>query len=518
MCDPRMVDAQRFSLAIPKLHDELAQLCRGSLYWLACARVEDADRLCRQVLAGMGAGTRAALVVGGRSPQLLTLGLDARQGPTELASCSFSEHQAAAVLQDLPKELERALRPRGRLLLLSVPAQAWSGFDQGWLQAWCMRMRTWLAARDCSLLVVTHAGSAALYFRLQTCNEYLAGLAQLYWQIGAIHYLVHFWRNEWGVSGSCALELEEGAAGFAVRVQPGMPALPDAGDQQLCLALRETLEGAPALSEHWQLFDEPQALLARAMCAQTASVLLAIASNDRVGELARQLYALRQHCGAALKLVVRELEPCLRTPDEQVLLGCGANLVVPCGTRLPRFLTLLGTVQGQLWRGRLPADIEEFLRHRQPPPQRGVVPGGQFVAQVREILALERSDEARHLLLALSPVAGLSVAQTLGQCRLRRYGDFACIGGGRLYLFLFGCPSEGLEMALGHVFRLPWRELFSEYEVLAGVDALWLDWPAGALPNEAPPSAAIAPASRSAGHELLPAPRQVVLPNVLGAP
>lgn len=518
MCDPRMVDAQPFSLAMPNLQDELAQLRRGSLYWLACARVEDADRLCRQILAGMEASARAALVAGGRSPQLLLLGLDACQGPGELASCSFAEHRSAAVLQDLPKELERALRPRGRLLLLSLPAQVWSGFDQRWLLQWCMRMRAWLAERDCSLLVLTHAGSAMLYVRLQACSEYLAGLVQLYRQAGAIHYLVHFWRNELGVNGSCALELEEGTAGFAVRSQSAGPALPAAGDQQLCLALRETLEGAPALSEHWQLFDEPQALLARAMCAQTASVLLAIASNDRVGELARQLYALRQHCGAALKLVVRELEPCLRTPDEQVLLGCGANLVVPCGTRLPRFLTLLGTVQGQLWRGRLSADVEEFLCHRQPPPLRGVVPGGQFVAQVREILALERSDEARHLLLALSPVAGLSVAQTLGQCRLRRYGDFACVAGERLYLFLFGCPSEGLEVALGHVFRLPWRELFSGYEVLMGMDALWLDWPGGSAPNEAPPAAAIAPAPQPAGHGLVPAPRQVVLPNVLGVP
>ncbi|WP_349573309.1 cellulose biosynthesis protein BcsE [Azotobacter salinestris] len=518
MCDPRMVDAQPFSLAIPNLHDELARLRRGSLYWLACARVEDADRLCRQVLAGMGASTRAALVAGGRAPQLLLLGLDACQGPGELASYSFAEHQAAAVLQDLPKELERALRPRGRLLLLSLPAQAWSGFDQRWLLQWCMRMRTWLAARDCSLLVLTHAGSARLYVRLQACSEYLAGLAQLYRQAGAIHYLVHFWRNELGVNGSSALELEEGTAGFAVCTQPGGPVLPAAGDQQLCLALRETLEGAPALSEHWQLFDEPQALLARAMCAQAASVLLTIASNDRVGELARQLYALRQHCGAAVKLVVRELEPCLRTPDEQVLLGCGANLVVPCGTRLPRFLTLLGTVQGQLWRGRLPADVEEFLCHRQPPSLRGVVPGGQFVTQVREILAHERSDEAPHLLLALSPVAGLSVAQILGQCRLRRYGDFACSAGGRLYLFLFGCPSEGLEMALGHVFRLPWRELFSDYEVLTGVDALWLDWPVGTVPGEAPTTAAPAPAPRSVAHDPVPAPRQAVLPNVLGAP
>lgn len=522
MRDPGLVDSHAFSLAIEQLRDELAQLRRGSLYWLTCTQLEDADRVCRQVVAGMAASARATLLVGGRSPQVLLEGLDACQGPAELTPFSFSTRQAQATLQQLPEELERALRPRGRLLLLALPVHAWEHFDEPRLLAWCMRMRAWLAARDCSLLVLSHGRSAMLSARLQACSEYLAGLVQLYREAGAIHYLVHFWRNDLGVSGSCELELElelgEGAAGFVVRAQSGVPALPVAGDQQLHLALREVLEGAPALSEHWLLFDEPQILLARAMRAQAASVLLAIGSNARVGELARLLHELRRRRGPALKLVVRELAPCLRAPDEQVLLGCGANLIVPYGTRLPRFLTLLGSVQGQLWRGRLPEDVEGFLRHRQPPPLRGVLPAGQFVAQVREILALEQPGEARHLLLGLNPVPGLSVAQALNQCRLRRNGDFACSAGGRLYLFFFGCPLEALEMALGNVFRLPWRELFVTHEVLAGVEDVRPEWSTAALPGELPSTTAPAPLPQSASRSPALVPQRVALANALGAP
>jgi len=514
MTDSGRSGPYHFSLAIPKLQDELAQLRRGSLYWLDCTQIEDADKLCRQVLGGMSGSARAALLVEGRSPQLLMRGLDASQGPAELASYSFAGHRAAAVMQDLPKELERTLSPGGRLLLLSVSAQAWGGFDQRGLLDWCMRMRAWLAAHDCSLLILSHGGRAALYARLQACSEYLAGFAQLYRQAGSIHYLMHFWRNELGVSGSRTLEFEA-QGDFAVRPEPGEAAPSAASDQQLCLALRETLEGASVLSGPWQLFDEPQALLVRAMQAQAASVVLEISRHERVGELARRLYALRQHCGSALKLVVREAVPCLRAPDEQALLGCGANLVVPCGTRLTRFLTLLGSVQGQHWRGRLPVDVETFLAHRQPPRLRGMVPAREFAARVREVFAPSRSGETSHLLLALTPPPGLGVMQVLGQCRLRRHGDFACVFGGRLYLFLFGCPPEALEVALGHVFRLPWRELFADYKLLEGPDALWSGFPGGALPSEVPMVAAITPPSSApCGMALLP--RQVVLPGVLG--
>lgn len=516
MRDPGLVDSHTLTLAIAQLRDELAQLRRGSLYWLSCAREEDADLLCRQVLAGMAPDARAALLVGGRAPQALLQGLDGLQGPAELASFSFAECRTRATLEHLPDELERVLRLRGRLLLLSLPAHGWDAFDEPRLLEWCARLRAWLSRHGCCLLVLSHGTSATLALRLHACNEYLAGLAQLYRGEGRIHYLVHFWRNALGVNGSCELELEEGAAGLAVCSQSVPAALPVAGDQQLNLALREVLEGAPALSEHWLLFDEPSALLARALRAQAASVLLEISSNARVGDLARQLAELRRRRGAALKLVVRELEPCLRAPDEQALLGCGANLIVPYGTRLPRFLNLLGSVQGQLWRGRLPADIDAFLRHRQPPPLCGVLPVGQFVAKVRELLGTARPDEVQHLLLELDTVPGLSVAQAFSQCRLQRNGDFACLLGGRLYLFLFGCPVEALEMALGNVFRLPWRELFVGHRVLAGVDELRPDWSAVALADDsthAAPEPLPQPVSRG-----LAAPQRVALANALGAP
>ena len=55
---------------------------------------------------------------------------------------------------------------------------------------------------------------------------------------------------------------------------------------------------------------------------------------------------------------------------------------------------------------------------------------------------------------------------------LRRFGDFACLLDGELYLFLFACRADGLEPALGNICRLPWRDLFTQRRMLSGLSDL----------------------------------------------
>lgn len=198
-------------------------------------------------------------------------------------------------------------------------------------------------------------------------------------------------------------------------------------------------------------------------------MVLAITENAQVDALARLLHRLRRERGNALKLVVRELQPCLRYADERLLMQCGGSLVVPADTPLPRLLTLLETVQRQRWQGQLADDPEPLIRAHRPPALSGLV----NVARFRQI-AGERIDQdgsaVESAVLALQPVAGLRAEQTLQQLRIRRQGDLACIYRGQVRLFLFGCRRDAVEQALGNLFRLPWRELFDGYQRLAEYD------------------------------------------------
>ena len=46
-------------------------------------------------------------------------------------------------------------------------------------------------------------------------------------------------------------------------------------------------------------------------------------------------------------------------------------------------------------------------------------------------------------------------------------------------MWLFACRSDGVERALGNLFRLPWRELFDGYERQAGHDVAAMSAAAG---------------------------------------
>ena len=454
-----------FGLAIPGLREEWAQLRRGGLYWLDCAQAEDAEMLARQLLAGLDPAARASLVVGGGSPQALLAALGADEGPGELWPYAFAVEDAAA-LRQLGRELQRRRHaPRGQLIVLLAPGACWDVFAGPRLEAWCVAQRAWLAAADCCLLVLSHGPAADLGDRLLACNEPLSGLAALAHRDGGLHYQLHFWRNALGVQAAVEAPWLRGGAGFVCLGERARgDASPAASDRHLYLAERSVLEGAPPLSEHWRLFDDAAALLAAAGGATAACAIFAIGDNAAVPVLAERLYRLRQRRGRALRLVVRESAACLRYLDERLLLACGASLIVPAGTGLSRFLGLLDSLSGQLWTRSLPDDLPALLKRLRPPPQRGLLPGGEFAALVGELLG-GGDGELDHLLLRLTPLPGLALAQVLGQCRLRRAGDLACVAGGELWLFLFACRGDGLELALGHIFRLPWRELFAGLEV-----------------------------------------------------
>lgn len=450
-------------LAIPGLGAEHSQFHAHGLYWLACDTTESAATLCRQVIAGLPEDSRAALLGGGRAIAEALDRLDPTSGPAQLA---LYEADLQAILH-LQKDLPRIDLP-GRVLVAWVPTAAWPG---GEAERWCAALRQAALAAGALIVVISEGQSAALIERLRAFNQCLDGLAQVYRGQGGARYLQHFWSNLLGVAGPQDVELARDAAGFAVagRLQP----LSDAGgDELLCLAQSQVLEGAPALSEHWQVFDNISDVSAKASRAVSATVIFAMDGGQRLDVLARQLHTLRQLRGNALKLVVREMAPTLRYQDEQLLLACGASQIVPFGATLSRFLTMVDSIQGYVWRRHLPADFDALLARLRPLPVCGLVAPRVFAEAVQQMWHGHRNGEIVHQLLVLRPAPGLSPLQACSRTVFRRDGDVACVVGEVLFLFLFACRSEGVEQALDHIFQLSWKELFISQDVLVSLDSL----------------------------------------------
>jgi len=450
-------------LAIPGLGAEHSQFHDQGLYWLACDTTENAATLCRQVIAAMPEQGRAALLGDARVMQESLEGLDPACGPAEL---TLYEADTRAILQ-LKDDLPRIDLP-GRVLVALVSTAAWEG---GKVERWCQTLRQAALAAGALIVVISEGQSASLIERLRAFNQSVDGLAQLYRGQGGVRYLQHYWSNLLGVVGPMDVELARQAGGFAVagRLQP----LSDAGgDELLCLAQSQVLEGAPALSEHWQVFDSISELGAKAGRAVSATVIFAMDGGQRLDVLARQLHTLRQLRGNALKLVVREMAPTLRYQDEQLLLACGASQIVPFGASLSRFLTMVDSIQGYVWPRHLPADFDALLARLRPLPICGLVAPRAFAEAVQQMWQGHRNGEIVHQLLVLRPAPGLSPLQACSRTVFRRDGDIACVVDDVLFLFLFACRSEGVEQALDHIFQLSWKELFIGQEVLVSLDSL----------------------------------------------
>lgn len=445
----------------------------GGLYWVAVDRTGDAETLALQGLMALSAQHRATLVWSGYSPEQLVSALDDRFEPDRLRLFEVPEIEIHLALKSLPSELRRAATASGSLLLLMLPATSWQAFDAARLRQWCEGMRRWLLKQNCILLVLCHGQASRLHAELIRLNEHLSGLAQLYRRDGGIHYQSHFWHNDQGVCGAREFELDLQASGFGrARAEQVSPASIRTDDQRVYLAQRAVLEGAAALSEQWRVFDRRIDLLQQANLARAASVMVAIESDQQVDVLARELYALRERCGTALKIIVREMEPCLRYRDERLLMACGANIIVPFGNALPRFFSLVDSVQGQVWRRRhSSSDLESLLKRLRAPTTRGLLAPQEFLSALDQIYG-GASGEVEHQLLRLQPRPALSIEQCLHQISLRRFGDVATVVDGVFYLFLFACRSDGLESALSNICRLPWRNLFSDCQSLAELDDL----------------------------------------------
>lgn len=461
------------TLAIRHLQDEEMLLRKGGLYWIALDRTSDAEILAQQFLSALSEEHIATLICSGTDPRTIVKTLAADSGPSALHMFSMP-HDASArkAFTTLTSDLKRIKIARGSYLLLMVNSDYLDNLGTQELQRWCENTRQWLLSIDCTLLVLCSGQSPLLHECLSRLNEQLSGLAQLYRQDGAIHYQLNFWHSDLGVSAAQTFDLEVTDSGFSLSdSQLSSPSQIRTDDQRIYLTQRSALEGSAPLSEQWRLFEHRADLLQQAARARAACVIVTLESNQDVEPLARQLHGLREQCGAALKIIVREMESCLRYRDERLLLTCGANLIVPAKTTLANFLSMVESAQGQIWRYRQTADIQSLFARLRPPARRGLLPPREFIDLLDEVYG-GTSGELAHQLLQLRPRGDLNIDQYLSQITLRRFGDVACALDGMFYLFLFACRGDGLEPALGNICRLPWRDIFSECKVLSGVDAL----------------------------------------------
>lgn len=385
--------------------------------------------------------------------------------PTELKK--FSRYRLAdkdAALEVFTDDLTRAMRPRQRLFVLLIPAVSWKTFSTEQIHAWVASVSAWLQKRECTLAVIAHgSGVSRLRSLLATQHRQLSGLSHLQWQQDRAQYLISWWSEGGCINANLAILLEPRDHGWQViKSDDTANITPQLNDEHFFYAEKSVLEGAPALSDYWQLCGNNADVMQRGQLANSATLIFALQRTQDVDMLARWVHGLRRQRGNALKIMVREMRPCLRSTDERLLLACGANIIVAHSEPLSRFLARLESVQGQRYARYVPADVEQLLTTMRPLQIKGHLGHEAFGKAVQMLIEHSLLPEGgKGILVALRPVPGLSAEQALTLCQLRRFGDVVTVAQQRLFLYLSTCRPNELDTALKSIFRLPVNDIFS---------------------------------------------------------
>jgi len=448
-----------FTLGIQSLWDEVSHMPTGGVWWINTDRHEDAVSLLNQTLSAQQNDAKVAVVSMGENPNDI-IEINDNRGPKKISLFTMQNNPDG--LYCMRRDLLCTLDPKDYLVILLCSHNTWGNIPSAKLQHWLNKTQQWAKYHQCTLLILNPGINADTQTSL-LLGEYrsLSGLASLRYQGDSQLLDIVFWANEKGVSARQQLLINQKDDGWHL-AQDEVANVQPRSDEKTVLSNINILEGAPALSEHWVLFDTNDAVFNAARTAQAATVIFSLSQNSQIEVLARNIHTLRRQRGSALKLIVREATACLRATDERLLLSCGANVVIPASAPLSRSLTLIESVQTQQYTRHVPEDLTTLLANTEPLKLKGYQTWDVFCDGVQKIVnnTLLPAD-GKGVMVALRPAPGLRVEQALTLCRPHRMGDIVTIADRRLVLFLPFCRVNDLDKALNHIFPLPTGDIFS---------------------------------------------------------
>ncbi|MEF3108211.1 cellulose biosynthesis protein BcsE [Raoultella sp. WB_B2P2-3] len=448
-----------YTLGISSLWDEVSHMPVGGVWWLNVDRYVDAVSLLNHTLAAQAKDGKVAAIVMGENPSKI-ISLDNNSGPEKIVL--FTLPNLTEGLEEMHRDILCSLEPGNYLFILLCAENAWQNIKSAQLCNWVEKSSRWTKYHNCSLLVLNSGNNndkqlSPLLYQYRS----LSGLASIRYEGDSFLFDIAWWGSEKGMSAQQQLVVLQDEAGWRL-AQDEETIVQPRSDEKAVLSNLRVLEGAPALSEYWTLFDTNDAVFNAARTAQAATVLFSVTQNVQIEQLGRYIHTLRRQRGSALKIIVREQTPSLRATDERLLLSSGANMVIPCGAPLSRCLTLIESVQKQKFSRHIPEDFATLIAWSQPLKLRGYQRWDDFCSAVYNIMANTMLPaDSKGVMVALRPAPGLRVEQALTLCKPNRMGDIMTIGNNRLVLFLSFCRVNDLDTALNHIFPLPTGDIFS---------------------------------------------------------
>jgi hypothetical protein len=469
-----MVREARPVLGIAAMPERIRTLARGGVYAITADRRALRRRLIARTLReSLAAGVQVLLVATPDdalrdSPALRPyredgrlLELDARDLAGRLSGHEVRPaiDACAAVLTDPAGAFVVLDRADAFFSLASMPAAdaaatRWQAFANG-------GTHTVLALFDAV------AGPAREFAALESVAAGFAGFGVIRTAEAQTTFDLRHWGGALGVTRRTTwlLRDDSGASGGLVADADlrsdgriALPPPPEPAEAPLLVATRRAAIGFASNPPGWRVVGSWAEAVDAARHARIGALLMHFHQPQDLRPLARAIAAVRGRVGGSPAIVVRETGARLRIAQQVALLRVGASLIVsreadPARVRMAveSFATVGGVPH------EVEVDVERVLAEVGA-RFGGVLAPEVFRVEVERLLA-GTGDELRHALLRLDAV-GEDVVR-LARVAARRSRDAVlCTDRHGLWIFLFGCPADGMDALLARLFGARFERLF----------------------------------------------------------
>ena len=348
------------------------------------------------------------------------------------------------------------------------------------LAATISRWQKWLIVNKKSCLWMVHGDEASnlINNKFITLNNLFNGLATLDFDISDIKYNIFFWHLTSSVNANIYLNLHFDNIKNELSVNKNAPlnlensSKISINENEKIFVIKSPEYSEEVFPRHWEVVNSLDTIKDELNQNPSATVIFYINADINVNETARNVLDLRKKVGRQVKIILREMEQCLRNSEEKLIINVGANLIIPHNISFLKFITQVYALQGTLFNRNIPNNLEDVHQIDLDTYGKSYLPLGDFLKQVSLLVDNAQKMQINSTLLRFRLNPSIPIEEIILLIKIKRNGDLLTVTENHLYLFLFQCDKSEITNALSHLILLPIEDLFYEQVFFSYIDEI----------------------------------------------
>lgn len=293
-------------------------------------------------------------------------------------------------------------------------------------------------------------------------QNYFSGVAKIDQENGEYKWKVEFWSTNGFAIGSEKVPLRFTDTGYLQALGVSNAEVLLSPDENLVIVSRGAIIKERWVPSSWEVVDGNDEIVNRSQRLVAATVILDCFGRKYFEPIAQMVFKLRNTCGRALKIVVREQDEAIRLHYELFLLSVGANLVIGKDIPFARMESMIHSIHGQIYSKPLVPDFHAALSAALVEQVSGYVNLGRFIQLVRSAMDGSRNVRVPNILIKLPLLSEVAHIDALRSCRFRAGGDLCTATCDCIFIFFFACRMDDVDNVLQRVFAIPVADLFDD--------------------------------------------------------